>query len=165
MNTDIIAKEGFAYLVDFQFHILSEQEVKDINEGYFFYDIRPIPIDKEILLYFSFHQCLDNFGKGFYFKGLGINLWYNQDNNFYFYRHKNRRYNMKYISDLQEFLDVYVGLKPLNLSIISDYINKLYANERRLFTMSPKMRHNELDNWVIRKIDLKTKKQTIFGHF
>lgn len=161
MNTSIILKQGFAYLKDYEFYTLTNTDIRDIQKGYFFNDLRPFRLDKRIFLKLGFQYCLDNFGREFYFKGLGINIWYDQRQLRYYYQNKNCRYHMIYLSGFQDFLYEYIGYEICDFSDIPKYVNELYSMERRLFLMSPKERNAELDNSLVRTINLRRKKQDI----
>ena len=79
----------------------------------------------------------------------------------YYYQNKNCRYHMIYLSGFQVFLYEYIGYEICDFSDIPKYVNELYSMERRLFLMSPKERNAELDNSLVRTINLRLKKQDI----
>jgi len=152
MNTDKYLIPGFSFLKDYEFYSLTAEDIQKIKERQFYVTLLPIPMDKMIFSLLGFQYCLDNFGNGFYFKGLGINIWHDQKVNCFYYKGKNFTFYFPWFHDFQYFLRNYLGKEILYSDKISSYINDLYSMERRLVLLSPKERHAELDNSIIRQI-------------
>lgn len=152
MNLDKYLIPGFSFLKSYEFYSLTADDIKKINEGELYETLLPIPMDKMILSLLGFQYCLDNFGNGFYFKGLGINIWQDQKTKCFCYKGKDFIYNFAYLHVFQNFLRRYLGLEIWHFDKISNYINDLYSMERRLALMSPKERNAELDNSIVRQL-------------
>lgn len=152
MNIDKFLIPGFFFLKDYEFYSLTADDIKNIKDGEFFETLLPIPMDKMIFSFLGFQYCLDNFGNGFYFKGLGINIWQDQKVNCFYYKGKDFTFYFPGFHDFQYFLRKYLGKEILYSDKISSYINDLYSMERRLVLLSPKERHAELDNSIIRQL-------------
>lgn len=152
MNLDKYLIPGFSFLKSYEFYSLTADDIKKINDGEFYETLLPIPMDKTILSLLGFQYCLDNFGNGFYFKGLGINIWQDPKTNFYVYKGRKFRYWFPYFHLFQDFLREDLGYEIWNFEKISSYINDLYSKERRLVLMSPKERHTDLKPGIIRQI-------------
>lgn len=152
MDLDKYLIPGFAFLKSYEFYSLTADDIKKIIQGEFFEPLLPIPMDKIIFSFLGFQYCMDNFGNGFYFKGLGINIWQDKKTKCFYYTGKDFRYNFLYFHDFQLFLRKYLGYEIWYFDKISTYINDLYSKERRLVNMSPKERHAELDNRIVRQL-------------
>jgi hypothetical protein len=152
MNIDNYLIPGFSFLKDYEFYSLTADDIIQIKEGEFLDTLLPIPMDKMIFSILGFQYCLDNFGNGFYFKGLGINIWQDQKTKCFYYKGKDFTYSFPGFHDFQYFLRKYLGKEILYSDKISSYINDHYSMERRLALMSPKERHEELDNRYVLKL-------------
>jgi len=152
MSTDNYLHPGFSFLKSYEFYSLTAEDIKKIKEREFYDTLLPIPLDKMILSTLGFQYCLDNFGNGFYFKGLGINIWQDQKTKCFYYKGKDFRYDFPFFHVFQYFLRKYLGKEILYSDKISSYINDLYSMERRLALLSPKERHAELDNSIVRQL-------------
>lgn len=161
MNTRIVLRQNYAYLKGYNFHLLSFDDIKRLQNGDFYDELQSIPLDNRIFLIIGFQYCLDSFGKRFYFKGLGVNIYFDQNNKCYYYSSNNVRIYMHYLSDLQHFMELHLNCIITDFSDLSKYINELYSWERRLSLLSPKERDAEIDNSIIRTINLKRKKHVI----
>jgi hypothetical protein len=136
MNTRIVLRQRYGYLNEYKFHLLTLDDIRRIQEGDFYDELQSIPLDKIIFLIMGFQYCLDNSRNGFYFNGLGVNIWFDINRQCYYYGGNNDRFSMRYLCDLQHFLELKLNFVVNDFSGLSKYINDLYILERKLYQMN-----------------------------
>ncbi len=136
MNTIIILKEGFCYLKNYEFYSVSKQDICQFENDDFQLRLNPIPLLKKHLMMTGFNKCHDNFGRGDYFKLMGINIWWNKEKQVYYYTCRRFIFYMRYFHELQYFLEKYLHLSINDYTEIAGYINNYYSSARSRFNLN-----------------------------
>lgn len=137
---------GIIYLKDYSVCFLTKGDITRMDEGFYDGTYLPIPLDKKHLLILGFMQCHDNFKRGFYFKGYGLNIWYDNDISAYCYRGREIYFSFKYLHSLQHFLINLCGLSNIDFGKLVEPIDEYYKTERSLIKMTVKERQGLVDN-------------------
>ena len=128
MNTNIIVKQGFAYLKDYEFYLVTNQDIHLIENNELNAELLPIPLSKKHFMMCGFEKCHDNFGKGDYFKLIDTNIWWSENMKAYYYTCRRFRYYMRYFHEFQYFLETYLRFEIIDYTEISRYINNHYRD-------------------------------------
>jgi len=135
MNTNIIVKQGFAYLKDYKFYLVTDRDISQIRDGVFKEELKPLPLINNHFMFCGLKKCHDNFGRGDYFNLMGINIWWSNSRIAYYYTRRKFTYNMRFFHEFQYFLETYLHFEVNDFTEISLYVNNYYLDPRNRFSL------------------------------
>lgn len=136
MSKNLLLTPGFAYLKNYEFYIVTIQDILLLHKGEFQGDLTPIILKDKHLMLSGFEKYHDNFGRGNYFSIRGVNIWHLSTRESYYYVSRRGYYHMTFFHEFQYFMKTYLDGSIRDFSEIGWYINNCYSSERRSYNLN-----------------------------